>query len=110
MSQAKHHIELLEKLSGHEFPALNGAHIIIYKNKEELYIASVPLPNLTAETAHDSTTSESEDFEDEEGNKYKIEMHSSYADVYWEFEINPKNKDDFDEIVKVLEIHYVELY
>ncbi len=107
MSQAKRHMEKYDPLKGSGSPALNGGYIYIYKNGIELYIASVPSPNLSGERQADIEVSNYEDFEDEE-NEYTISIDSSHVGVDWELEITPKNPAEKDQRIESLTLKYKE--
>ncbi len=93
---------------GFEDIALNGSFITIYKDANEVYILSVPSPNLFADNYRDSVDANDDIFDDEEENSYNIEAVSSNTGVDWTVTVKPKLENSAEQLKKRLEIKYEE--
>lgn len=75
---------LNQVLSGSEsMPPLVGGYISIRKNGHEFYIASVPSCVVT-DRYNVSASQNHEEFVDEVGNQYQIDINSSMAGLDWQ--------------------------
>lgn len=102
MGQAKRAFtELSEHLEGHVGNvALAGGYHYIYLNDRLLHIASIPMPNVLAERFSESTTENSDRFEDEHGNEFVITIYSSINGIQWYLEEYP------DDANLLMSVHY----
>jgi len=90
----KKQMEIENHLSGSEsLPAINGGFLYVYVQEKNVAIASIPSPNLLAETASKSTVINFDDFTDDEGNEYTISVASSSYGVDWELIKYPEDEE-----------------
>ena len=85
-------------------PPLSGGYLIIYIDKKEFNIVSVPSPVLSADRHRDSVTENSDIVEDEEGNEFSITVLSSNVGVDWIIEV--ETKSDEEELRKRIDVEY----
>ncbi|CAN2049205.1 conserved hypothetical protein [Candidatus Magnetomoraceae bacterium gMMP-13] len=87
-------IELEEHLSGANAEiALNGGYLYIYKDDKLLHIASIPSPNLLADNFSQSVVENNEDFNDDNGNEFTIDILSSKVGVDWNLTSYPDDEN-----------------
>jgi len=82
-------------ISGNDtLPPLSGGYISIIKDGKEIHIASVPSFVLGADRYRDSVSENDDEFEDDEGNEFSINIWSSNVGVEWELNLSAKNGND----------------
>jgi len=79
-------------------PAISGGYLAVALDGDIFYTVAIPTPNLLSERNSDSQVDWSEEFEDEEGNEYKVEINSSIYDLSWNVDIIPYDKSKIDKI------------
>jgi len=79
-------------------PAISGGYLALELDGKIFYTVAIPIPNLLSERNSDSQVSWFEEFEDEEGNEYKVEIDSSIYDLTWNVDIIPYDKSKIDKI------------
>lgn len=86
-------------------PALSGGYLSIKRDSKEIHISSIPTPILMADRYRDSVTENDDEFKDEEGNEFAVNIFSSIVGVDWETKLSAKNGND-TELAKRIKLDY----
>ena len=83
-------------------PPLSGGYLVILIDNQEIYVVSVPSPNIFADRHRDSISENHDEFEDPDGNEFSISVWSSNVGVDWQLDItSTNNKNNLKERIGV---------
>lgn len=84
-------------------PSVSGGYLLIKLDNNELATVGVPSP-IFADRHRDSVNENDDEFEDEEGNRYRVMVYSSNVGVDWEVTIDAMG--DETELKKRVAVEY----
>jgi hypothetical protein len=86
-------------------PAISGGYLSIKRDNKEIHISSIPTPVLIADRYRDSVVENDDEFVDEEGNEFAINISSSNVGVDWEIVLSAENGND-TELARRIKLDY----
>ena len=87
--------------------AIDGGKLIIYSNGIDVFSINVPIPNLGAEKSRDSEVDNSDDFVDDFGNEFRVDVYSGMYGINYTIDIShTENEEKAKEFCESLTVEF----